>query len=153
MPDLLAGTTILAQDWPETQHTRDLTTITGQGVGDTDYETLDPEVAVTFIAPTTGRVEVEVWAGLRVSAGTDRAQADFQIRENDASGAIVRNGSINALFGTEGGSTSYAYGSGQTMVDGLTPGATYFARVLTRATSAATEYDVSARAILVKPLS
>lgn len=149
MPDLLAGTTILAGDTPPTQHTRDTTTVTGQGVGDTDWEELSPEVSVTFTACTTGRAEITVWAGLRVSASTGRAQADMEVREDDASGAVVHTPTSNPLISAQ--DDAYEYGEGSQTISGLIPGATYFTRVMTRASTSATEYDVAARSITVKP--
>jgi hypothetical protein len=152
MPDLLAGTTILALDTPPTQTARDATTVTG--LTNTDYET-DPGVAdtvsVTFLAPTTGRVHLTVWGGLRVSSGSTRAQAGYIVRETDETGTIVsETGTSNPLIGTNTGSTSYVYGEGSTIIPSLTPGAVYWAAVSTRV-SVAGAYDFSDRRITIAP--
>jgi hypothetical protein len=153
-----AGDTIRALDFTEPVKARDATTATGLGVGTSTYEadpgSLNP-VGVTFVAPTSGRVQVHVWAGLAVSASIGRAQADFEVREDDAAGAVVwaqNQGGANPLIGTESNTAGFGYRDGSELVTGLTPGGTYYAQVLTRATTGATEYDVSDRMIHVYPV-
>jgi hypothetical protein len=152
MPDLTAGSTVLALDFPPTQTARDATTTTG--LTNTTYQVAPSPaaaVAVTFLAPTTGRITLTVWGGLRVSSGSVRAQAGYVLRETDENGTIVsETAGSNPLIGTNTASTSYVYQDGSTLLTGLTPGGVYWAAVSTR-TSATGAYDFADRRITVAP--
>lgn len=130
MPELLAGTTIMALDTPPTIEASDSTNISS--VSSTSYITGSPQVSAQFLAPTYGRVLAVVSAGLQ-SDGTASMFASFEVREYSASGAqivapdddqAVRNQTVDIITG-----------SNAVLVEGLTPGLLYFIRVLYRVSS------------------
>lgn len=152
MADLLAGTRVLAEDTPPCQYATDSTAQTD--ISTTTSEG-SPAVSVTFVAPTTGRVHVTVGGGGNASSGAARAFFEPEIYlGTDSSGTQVIGPNAITLrgFGTSPGATTTQYGSRRTMVTGLTPGATYFARVMIRR-SGGTSADVAVREISVEPAS
>jgi hypothetical protein len=132
------GDAISALDAPPTQHA--FSGVTQENISSAMFVPGSPEVSCTFVAPTSGRVLVAVGGGLRDNGGTNRVHLGLELREDDASGALLmqaaaaRNSWTNASTNT----ANYQYGSRILLLpldaDGfataLTPGATYFARAM-----------------------
>lgn len=152
MPDLLAGTTILAQDTPPVVYARipdifDNFTTTG-------YEPTATPCEITFLAPTTGRIKINIF--VRADADTDgeRFSADVEVRENDGTGTVVHSpdsttGAVQWEWPTAAAANSNI--SGWRYITGLTPGATYWAQLQFNVTG--TDFDISDQALLYEPLS
>lgn len=153
MPDLLAGTIVAALDTPPTVYAQDTTAITN--ISSTSYIPGTPEVGVTFIAPTTGRVMLSVGASMRNdAANSDRVAVTAEIRENDASGAVFLAATVFRGVATDGIPTAgdYCTVGHTTLVTGLTPGGQYFARSMhIKFGSVGTTGDIAMRDILVAP--
>jgi hypothetical protein len=147
MPDLSAGTTVLAQDTPPTVQADEPTDLTG--LSGTSYAAGTPECGTTFIAPTTGRIKVHVYGRLG-SNGTNRTYLSVQVYEGtDDSGVIVQDGDDNNSV-SEQGSVSFQGKGMDVVVSGLTPGATHFARTVHRV-SGGSDGAVYHRRIIVAP--
>lgn len=158
MPDLLAGTTVLAQDTPVSETVSDATDETG--FTDTAaYAAGGTEVGITFTAPTTGRVVVLWHARFETNTTDVRALVSIQVREGATigSGTIVSDTTDTSALETSSDDTSV--GSNARLqaamfriVTGLTAGDTYNVRTMHRM-SAAGNGDIFDRSIAVIPLS
>lgn len=155
MPDLLAGSKIKALDTPPTVYALDGTVIAN--IADVTYVTGTPEVGVTFTAPTTGRVTISVGGGLRNNAANaDRIALAPQVFEDDSAGLEVLAPTVLRGVSSEGIATAgdFAYRGRTSMLDGLTPGQEYYARVMyIKFGTAGSTPDITARDILVEPAS
>lgn len=152
---LTAGTPARAMDFPRSMQAIDRTT--QLNVTSTSYATGSPEVAVRFLAPTSGRVAVTVAAGMRNNSATqDRCWVAFAIFEgdpNDGNQVVVEE----VKYGVSNHAISdaaddYAYQSQTTIVRGLTPGTWYYARVRHKATTGTGSVDIAERQITVFPV-
>ena len=81
--DLSAGTRVKALDFPRAQQVYDLTS--QLNLTNTSYAVGTPEVAVRFLAPSSGRVSVAVSAGVRnnTAANEDRVYVAFRVLSGD----------------------------------------------------------------------
>lgn len=151
---LSAGTPVRAVDFPRAQYAFAQTDI--NNITSTAYVQGDPEIAVRFMAPTSGRVAVMISAGLRNNAANaDRVFVSFKLFEGDpADGVEIQV--EDAKFGRSNPATQtdeHQYGGHLTIVSGLTPGTWYYARVRHRTTLGSGTADVAFRGILVFPVS
>jgi len=151
--NLSSGTRVKAVDFPRTLQT--FITFDISNISATTYTVGDPEVAVRFQAPSTGRVAISVGAGLRNNgANADRIFVTYEVFEGDPEDGVrhqaaeAKRGLSNAATGGEG----QQYAGHTTMVDGLTPGGWYYARVVYRTTTGAGTADISHRNISVWPI-
>ena len=152
---LSAGTPVRALDFPPAQFNFNQTSITN--VTATTYQTGDPETAVRFQAPTSGRVAVTIKAIVQnnSAANADRLFVTFRVLSGDPDDAVVfqtdevKNGVSNAAITP---ADEFRYASHTTMVSGLTPGEFYYARVRHRATLGSGTADIGYRHILVFPI-
>ena len=121
----------------------------------TSYTKGTPEVAVRFMAPSSGRVAVSMSGGTRNnSANADRIFVTFQILEGDpATGALIQSDDVKRGLSNPATQTdNYQYHGHVTMVDGLTPGTWYYAQVRHRTTLGSGTSDIAHRCILVFPI-
>lgn len=148
MPDLLAGTTILAQDTPETVDAD--VSDNELNISSTSYIAGAVECSTTFTAPTTGRVIVHVY-GQVSGDGTHTIMVSFEVYEgSDSTGTLKQSASDNQAVRTA--DTIRHGGDIHKMVSGLTPGVTHFARTMHRVTGGTT-MDVFHRRITIEPAS
>ncbi len=151
MPDLLAGTTILALDTPAGGFANDGTDIVG--FSNTTFASGSPVVGVAFTAPTTGRVWVHWQARFNPTSAVS-AQVGFALRTGATLGVgtLIQDGlnenclespPVSGGGGRVQGGTSY-------LVTDLTPGTVYNVVVCHRMTAAGTG-TVFARSIGVSP--
>ena len=151
MPDITAGSTVKAQDFPPSQTSLD-TTIQDD-VSSTSYIAGSPELGVTFEGPTSGKVVVIVSAGARTAAD-QVVLVSFQIFEDNSSGTEIVAPSADQAFRVYSSNAGkYASGSYTTMVTGLTAGQTYYARTMHRVDGGSTNNDIRHREISVYPVS
>lgn len=154
MPDLAAGTLIRALDFPIAVQAYDATQI--DNPSNTSYIAGSPVVAVTFVAATTGRAWLIVGGGLGNSSGADRIFLAPEVYlGTDATGTQILAASVVTRgFSSENSSGGFHYGSRETLLEGLTPGATYYARVVysvKTSDAGASTADIAARQITVAP--
>lgn len=152
MPDLLAGSKIRAADFPSAVYAQDTTTIAD--ISSTSYISGTPEVGVTFVAPTTGRVKITVGGSLRNNAAnSDRVTLAPQVFVTNGGGTEVLAPTVFRGICTDGTqSADYCTYGRTTLLEGLTAGQQYYARVMhCKFGSAGTTCDVAMRDILVDP--
>lgn len=157
MTDLLAGSKIKALDFPPTVHAEDSTSI--PNISNTSYAAGSPEVGTTFTAPTSGRVLITVSAGIRNNASnSDRVFVTCQVfLGTSASGTEIQTPTASPFgVSTPGGSATAdnQYLSRTGVLEGLTPGTTYYARtmhVLSSAGTPANTGDIAYRGLIVAP--
>lgn len=152
MPDLTAGSKVSALDFPPAVYVSEGTSQTN--LSNTSYATGSPEVGVTFIAPTTGRVKLTVGGGLRNNAAnTDRVGLAPQVFVTNSAGVEVLAPSVTRGIASEGiaAAGDYAYRSRTTLLTGLTPGQVYYARTMQIIFGSNATADISQRDILVDP--
>lgn len=148
-----AGKPVRALDYPPAVWAQDATQINNPPVG--GYVTGTPEVSVTFIAPTSGRVLLVVGGGLGNGAGGDRIFLSPEVRETNAAGALVLTPSVTSRgFGSDNAASAFHYGSRESVLEGLTPGQVYYAVVKYSVANdaGATTQDIVCREIIVAPL-
>lgn len=152
--NLSAGTRVKAVDFPRAQQVFITSNITN--VTTTTYIPGSPEVAVRFQAPSSGRVCVTVGAGTgNNGANDDRLLVTYEVFVGDPADGI-RHQAAEAKRGLSNpgtGADTAQYHGHTTMVDGLTPGEFYYARIVYRTDDGAGTADISHRHIFVFPIS
>lgn len=149
-----AGQAVKALDFPPPEWSQDTTAISNPS--SSSYAAGSPAVEVTFVAPTSGRVLLIVGGGGGNSAGSDRIFFSPEVRETDSSGTVVLTASVtNRGWVPDNCSSAHVYGSRESVLEGLTPGGVYYARVMyavSTADAGASTADISCRDIGVVPL-
>lgn len=150
---LSAGTVVKALDF--TPAVQAIVNVEVLNNSSTVYTTGTPEVAVRFMAPSSGRVAVSLSGGTRNnSANADRIFVTYRILEGDPANAdIIQSDEVKrglSIPATQ--SDNYQYHGHITMVDGLTPGTWYYAQVRHRTTLGSGTADISHRGIVVFPI-
>lgn len=150
-----AGQKIKALDFQATVSSSDSTVLSNVG---TTLATQTPTVAVTFVAPTSGKVLVHLAGNGRCTTSLQAMIFDWELYlGTNASGTlilatgvtdrrlvIVAAGAAGSTFGHNLGRTVY--------VSGLVAGSTYYARSMTASSNTATG-DIFYRMITVEPLA
>lgn len=160
MTDLLGGTRILAMDTPPVVSAYDATGIAN--ITSTVYIAGSPEVGVTFMAPTTGRILLTCGGGVRNNgANNDRVFIAPQIFLGTSSAGTEILAPSAPQFGISSGGgftgDNYQYLSRTSLVAGLIPGSTYYVRTMhvqvnnTGVTSSTS--DLQSRSLVVVPAS
>lgn len=152
MADVQAGDEILAAYWPASVEDEDGTDQTN--ITNTSYAPGSPEVGAAFEAPHTGRVAIMVGGGMREDSATNRIFMTFELHEgSDNTGAqVVAPTAINGISTTGDTDASGDHSLGSLVVqEGLTPGTTYYARIMYQ-TEGGTTNDITHRRIVVVPL-
>lgn len=108
---------------------------------------------VTFVCPPSGWVRVNIKASMVAAAvGTAHSLCSFEIREDDASGAVVIAASDNHRVDLNAANTVALTASSETFVGPLTPGATYYAQHMYRRVSGGVAAGFAVRNINVEPM-
>lgn len=152
MPDLLAGTTVLALDTPPTQVSVVSSSFTATAItfGTATTGGTYTDCAVVFTAPTTGRVKIHTSARLLNSGATSGSLISPETR---AGGTIGAGSVVEAA--ADGGGASH-YGStfarvGVThLLSGLTPGDVYNTRLLHRSSLVTETATIALRELIVE---
>jgi len=157
MPDLVDGLIITADDFPPAVSDADDVGIFN--FSNTDYQPGPTEVGVVFTAPTSGRVRLTIGGGLRDSGTTDRVFLSPQLFEGtDATGVEVFAPSVTFRgFGSSAANREMQYSSRTSLVEGLTPGSTYYVRCMHTAVPPGSgtpdgQTDIGSREIVVVPV-
>lgn len=152
MTDIKAGDVISKDWWPaavKASSTTDILDITN-----TSFATGSPEVGTTFVAPNSGRVCVAMHAQGTQASGGNRLFFEYRIYLGTSTSGTLFQTSDSALGASSSGSTAgtseWAKGH-LSMVEGLTPGSTYYA-VIGYLTEGGTTSDITNRKIIVFPV-
>lgn len=150
MTDLAAGTTVRALDFPPTASASDGTLITN--ISSTTYITGTPEVATTFMAPTSGRVMLWVSALGRDDTADQQVYVTVEVYEGtDATGTQILSPSALARGVSTMGEASNPMGHDRaSLLSGLEAGTTYYARVVYRVLGGTTA-DIFYRGLIISP--
>lgn len=150
--EILAGDQISTGWWPESVESGSSLLISN--ITNTAFEPGTPEVGATFEAPLTGRVGVAVSGGMVEQSSADRVFMTFELYLGTSSGGTLVQAAVE-VRGISTGGDATASGDqslgNMTMVENLTPGSTYFARIVYR-TQAGTTNDITHRRITVIPM-
>lgn len=152
MPDLLAGSRVLALDTPPTVSAAESSSFDATSTSYTTTATGGSyaEVAAVFTAPTSGRVKVSVAARL-INSTTGGTLVTVEVREGDTIGSgTVVDSAIDAT-GTSHYGATFARSGISHILTGLTPGDSYNARLLHRVTAGTGSFAM--RELIVEPLS
>ena len=139
-------------DWPPTQFAQD--DESQLDITATAATPGNPDVAVYFVAPTSGRVLLTVGGSARDKpSGTNRVFLNPALYERDENGPVVFDGDtvVQRGFGSPPDATEYWYGSRHTIAGNLTPRRTYFVRVNQWVDGGATA-DAGVRELSVEPI-
>ena len=154
MPDITNGSMIQGQDFPASVYDSDDVGIFN--ITNDTYIPGDSEVGVRFVAPSSGRVRITVGGGTRDNNAVDRVFISPQILYADRPAEFLAPSVTFLGLGGSPANTEMKYGSRSGLVEGLTPGETYYARVMfTCAAGGSTpagQADVGAREIIVIPV-
>lgn len=146
MGDLLAGTTVKALDTTVTVANAQATTVTTTS---TSYTTSGTDCAVSFVAPTTGRVIIHTIA----RCVNDGATGGTLVAPETRTGGTVGSGTVvESAADTNGTShygTNFARGSATHLLTGLTAGSTYNVRLLMRVTAGTG--SIANREVIIQP--
>lgn len=101
-------------------------------VSSTTFISWNPEVSITFEAPTSGRVLVFIGGGMNTDSGLHRLSMAPEIRLRDENGVIVQPPSIsrNSWSNSSNETQNNEFGTQISLVEGLVPGEAYFARAM-----------------------
>lgn len=148
----LAGQRIKALDFVATVEANSLTTLANISTTPTAGS---PEVGVVVTAPTSGKVLVTVGGSAGDDTGANTvAIFDYEVRlgTNSSGTLVLGTGSLirrlNLAVGDIAGQTQE--GARTSLVAGLTPGSSYFVRVMHYSYTG--NPDVFARQLIVQPL-
>lgn len=151
--DLSAGRRVKALDFPKAVQVYDSTAISN--ISSTVYITGSPEVAVRFMAPSSGRVAVSLTAGTSNNgANADRVFVTFRVYEGDPDdGTLLQiEEASRGVCNAQTGSDDFQFHGQATMVDGMTPGVYYYIQMLYRTTLGSSTADLAHRGIMVWPI-
>jgi hypothetical protein len=145
-----AGDIVRALDVPPSNV--NINSATMSNFSNTVFEPGDPELSMTFIAPTSGAVLIFVGGGLRDNSGTNRIHMAPEVRVNNLLGNVVLYPGISANSWTNSAfqTAQYQYSSRMVPLSSLIPGQRYFARVMISVTSGSTA-DVFNQQLFVVP--
>lgn len=130
-----------------TPEAEDATTVTTLS---TSFVTLAPEVNQTFIAPPSGRVFVTI-TGRFANSGGSTTRLSWEIRNTNVGGSIITGGAAaeDKKSLTNGGTVKFQ-ASNRAKSPALTPGNTYFIRLMHSVSAGTGTYDY--RYLLVEPV-
>lgn len=152
MSDILPGDEISADYWPPAVQAESF--VANDNVTSTTPIAGTPAVNVTFVAPITGKVAVCVAGGIDGDSANDRGFVTYEMYlGTSAAGTLVQ--AARAPFGVSnyGGNNSDTMQHGNmTAQVGLTPGATYFARIVHFVEGVDGTVDIDMRRIIVFPI-
>lgn len=152
MSDIKAGDVIGGDYWPPAVRASSSTDILN--ITNTSYAAGTPEVGTTFVAPTSGRVCVALHGQGTQAAGGFRLIFAYQVYLGTSTAGTLFQGANAGLGVGSSGSTAATseWAKGHlSMVEGLTPGSTYYA-VIVYLTEGGTTSDVNNRKIVVFPV-
>lgn len=151
---LPAGSNVYGADFPPSQYDQDWTLISG--ITTTTFIAGTPEVAVSAVAPPSGKVLVCIGCGTQNNAvSTERTVVSFQTFEDSPDGALVTAADDDFGVKSNGNSVNQQfpqYHGNMDLVTDLTPGRMYYFQVVYRSLAGAGTAGVSSRSIMVIPV-
>lgn len=153
MPALSSGSSVYGRDFPPSQFDQDWTTqanLTNQS-----YSAGSPLVAVTQVAPSSGKVFVCIGAGTRLdTATTEVVEVTYSVYEDSADGVLVQSAYDQYGVKSAGLSsvTQFHYQGNFSLLTGLTPGKAYYFQVIYRTVIGAGAGNISSRNIMTIPV-
>lgn len=141
-----AGQIIRAADFPAAVAVTESTT--QANMANTSYAAGTPACSLTFVAATSGRAQIDIWARMQ-GDGTFRAFLGFELYlGTSSSGTLIEavsdsNAAQTAVVSTESAGISF-------LATGLTAGATYYVRTMQKVAGGTTA-DIFTRRITVTP--
>lgn len=150
---MTTGGDVYGVDFPPSQFDQDWSSIFN--ISTTTFIAGDVEVAVSATAPTSGRLFVAVGAGLRNNAATSEQVAfTFQVFEDTPDGALFLAADETRGVKSIGISSSqeFQYHGNADIVEGLSPGRSYYFQTVYRSVNGASTADITSRNILVVPV-
>lgn len=149
MPDLVSGSEIYAADWPPSVTWEDVTTLSN--LSNLGYQTLSPALQGTFVAPTSGRVLITVGGTAFDNGGPlNRVYMVPQVfKGTSAAGVEVLPPNVGVRGSAHYGGRPVGH-SRITLLEGLEPGETYFARHLSTVTGGTT-CRINSRQLIIEP--
>lgn len=149
MPNILVGAPIAAADRPASAWASDATA--NNDISSTSFIAGSPSVSLTFVAPTSGAVLLSVGVAGCDNGGTNRVHLAPEVRVGSVAGAVVLAADVTGRgVGIPGEASANVHRSRTTLLTGLTPGTTYFARTMHKVSGGATA-DIAVREITVIP--
>jgi hypothetical protein len=150
MPDLLAGSPITALDTPPSPSSVQGTTITTTS---TTFVATGADCAVTFTAPTTGRVKLITSA--RMTNAAANGTSGTLVAPETRLGSVVGSGTVVEAASDAIGPSHYGAAFSSItrthLLTGLTPGAVYNSRLLIRTSNTLDTASVANRELIVEP--
>lgn len=156
MPSLATGMLVTGVDFPSSMSASDDTL--QLNLTNAAYAAGSPEVGGAFTAPTSGRIRITVGGGLRDNSNVDRLFLSPQVfRGPNSSGTEVLAPSVTVRgVGSTGLGTDFHHESRASLLQGLIPGETYYARLMFVVSPGGgapnNTADISARDISVIPV-
>lgn len=150
---MATGGDVYGVDFPPSQYDQDWSTITD--ITTMTYITGDTEVAVTVTAPSSGQVFTAIGCGIRNNAATnERAVVTYQVFEDSPNGALFL--AADEVRGVKScgiaQSQEFQYHGNVDIVEGLTPGRSYYFQTVYLSANGAGTADITSRSILVSPV-
>lgn len=150
--EVKAGDQITTSWWPPAVQAESSTDILD--ISNTSFAAGSPEVGVVFKAPETGRVGIAVSGGMREDSAGNRVFMTYELFLGSSSSGtqLLAPSAIHGISttGCTTASLDQAVGALE-MRQGLTPGATHYARIMYN-TEGGTTNDITHRRIVVFPL-
>lgn len=151
---LTAGTPVRAIDFPPAHFV--FHQVSNSNVTSTTYETGTPEIAVRFMAPSSGKVAIIVGGGLENNAANaDRIFLSYRVFEGDPNDNVLIQ-TEDAKYGLSNQATQsdeFQYSGHGTILGGLTPGVYHYVQMRHRTTLGSGTADIAHRHLLVFPVS
>ncbi|WP_157520877.1 hypothetical protein [Herbidospora daliensis] len=152
MPDTFAGARVKPADFPPARSVFDNTA--NNNITSTTYVAGSPEVGVTFVAPTSGRVLLTVGFAAKDSA-SNRVHLAPQIflGTSNAGTQFLAPDVVGRGVGSVGNTSNVnQHRSRTSLITGLTAGSTYYVRTMHKVSGGSTA-DLEVRDIVVEPVS
>lgn len=153
---LRAGEPVRALDTPSYEYAASSSTQSDLANTPPDWVAMDEEVAIHFIAPSSGRGIMCVAGRLRdnsATGGEDRPVITYEVRLGSRNGSrhVFPNFLENAWTGSTFITGNYQAGCRLSPVENLIPGQTYFAQVLIASSIGAGTADIGGARIFFMP--
>jgi hypothetical protein len=149
MPDILAGMPLPLTPqavWAQSQ-------LSQLNLSGSTFVAGSPQVGVGFVAPPSGVVLCSIGGGVRDNTNDDRILMAPQVFVGSTGGAQFLAPSVTEYgFVSLNVASNYHYGSRISLIHDLSPGVTYFARVVHSVSGANASADITVREIVIAPV-
>lgn len=153
MPDLLAGSTVRGVDTPPTVSDFQSPSFDATSLTYTTASTAGTyaDCAVTFVAPTTGRVLIHIAARMTNTVAGNASVISAEVRTGSTvGGGTVVEAADDGRAARQSGTPFNRVGITH-LLTGLTPGASYNARILHKNSASGNVASFAQRELIVQP--